>query len=148
MFQILNLKIRSTVAKVNFVAWSCNWLILNCLGCCSSLSLAHSPSRFHFLYFHHFSIFFPPSLAVKARGSVPRGSRVCLCMCVWDSVQEIVNMQKCLREKDSETWRWERDCGPSCLCVYCHSSGSLIGTSALSVLCTSHFDISPTWASL
>lgn len=84
MFQILNLKIRCTVAKVNFVAWSCNWLILNCLGCCSSLSLAHSPSRFHFLYFHHFSIFFFPFSCRKGQRQCPKGEQsmfvhVCVC---------------------------------------------------------------------
>lgn len=86
-----------------------------------SFSLPHSQS---FLISTISAFFFPPP-AVKAEGAVPRGSVVCfVCVifaCVSERVQEIVNMQKRLREKDSEIVRGGGGCVSSrvlgCVCV-------------------------------
>lgn len=85
-----------------------------------SLSVALSLSCSHFLYFHSFSIFSP--LATEARGAVPRESGLCLCVVVHarktERVQEIVNMQKSLKEKDSKPLRvCEKEIVCVCTCV-------------------------------
>lgn len=81
----------------HFVAWSCDGFILTCLECRSSLFLPHllilCLVLTFFLYFYRFSIFSSPP-AAKARGSVPRGSGVCLCACVRVCVYVCVRERK------------------------------------------------------
>lgn len=82
---------------------------------------------------------------------------ISVCVCVFEivgdgvnereQVQEIFNMQKCLRKTDMrsrEGGMCVSLCVFACLRTLCSFSGYLIGTRVLSVLCTNHFDVSPT----